>query len=303
MAAGNQQKSNLGRGLSTLLGELGAENLGSSKRALEQMVPIEFIRPNPLQPRTEFDEDQLAELTESVSEKGILQPLILRPDPENPKGYMIVAGERRWRAAQRVQLHEIPAVIKELTDSECLEVGLIENIQRSDLNPMEEALAYRQLMQKFGHTQERLSAVVGKSRSFIANRLRLLNLPDKVKKHVRSGKLSAGHARALVSATEPSAIADQIVNLDLSVRQAEVLAKKSQDKTSKSGIPVQRRRKDANTRLLEASMSAALDAKVAINLSAQSGSSGRLVVEFKDLDQLQEIYNLIRRAGANRGKL
>ena len=304
MSADKKPKSNLGRGLSTLLGDFGTGNLDPSQPRPEQAVPIELIRPNPSQPRVKFDEDELAELAISVREKGIIQPLILRPDPENPEGYMIVAGERRWRAAQQVQLHEIPAVIRDVSDRECLEIGVIENIQRSDLNPLEEAQAYRQLMEKFDYTQEKLSSVMGKSRSFIANRLRLLNLPDDVKGYVRSGQLSAAHARTLAAATDPSALANKVVNLDLSVRQTELLTRKSHDKSTTENSQPQG--KDIHTRQMEASLSAALATRVTINRSIKGGevsSAGRLIVEFKDLEQLDEINDLIRRAGTHRGQL
>ena len=298
MAESAKQKTGLGKGLSTLLGDVQDMKAGAAGQP-ETLVPIEKVRPNPLQPRTGFDEAELEELTESVRGKGIIQPLIVRPDPENPDGYMIVAGERRWRAAQRARLHEIPVVSRNLSDSECLEIGLIENIQRSDLNPMEEARAYRQLMEKFGHTQERLSEVIGKSRSFIANRLRLLNLPEDVQTHVRAGQLSAGHARALAAAPDPSALAQKAVNLRLSVRQAEELVKKAAERP-KDGGGARRPRKDANTRVLEAALSAALKASVRIDLSGKDGS-GRVVVGFSDLDQLQDICSLLRRAGINPG--
>ncbi len=306
MSADKKPKLNLGRGLSTLLGDFGTGNLDPSQPRSEQAVPIELIRPNPSQPRAKFDEDELKELAVSVREKGIIQPLILRPDPKNSKGYMIVAGERRWRAAQQVQLHEVPAIIRDLSDRECLEIGVIENIQRSDLNPLEEAQAYRQLMEKFDYTQEKLSSVMGKSRSFIANRLRLLNLPDDVKDYVRSGQLSAAHARTLAAAADPSTLAAKVVNLDLSVRQTELLTRKSHDKSTTENSQPQGHRKDIHTRQMEASLSAALATRVTINLSRKGGefsSAGRLIVDFKDLEQLQEINDLMRRAGTHRGQL
>ncbi len=294
MAAGGKQKPSLGRGLSTLLGDVRTPGADSG-RLPEQTVPIERVRPNPLQPRTDFDDDQLRELTDSVREKGILQPLIVRPDPENADGFMIVAGERRWRAAQGARLHEIPVISRDLSDSECLEIGLIENIQRSDLNPIEEARAYRQLMDKFGHTQERLSAVIGKSRSFIANRLRLLNLPEEVRSLVRSGLLSAGHARALAAASDPGALARKAVNLRLSVRQTEELVKKTLE-TPPPDAGARRPGKDPGTRVLEAALSAALKTTVKIEMSGKGGA-GRMLVGYSDLDQLQSLCSLLRRAG------
>ena len=293
MAATGKEKTSLGRGLATLLGDAHQDS-GNTGGAPEQTLPIDKLRSNPMQPRRDFDTQSLDELTESVREKGIIQPLIVRPDPERDGGFMIVAGERRWRAAQQAQLHDIPVVIRELSDTESLECALVENIQRSDLNPMEEALAYRQLIDRFGHTQEKLSAAIGKSRSFIANLLRLLNLPEDVQQLVRDGRLTAGHARALVTATDPSAIAQTVVNLSLSVRQTEELVKRSMAGGTGSGGG--RKRKDANTRVLEAALSAALHAKVSIDL-ARKGDSGRVVVGFRNLEHLDELCTVLRKAG------
>ena len=293
MAAAGKEKTSLGRGLATLLGDA-HQYTRTTGSAAGQTVPVDKLRPNPMQPRRDFDTRSLEELTESVREKGIIQPLIIRPDPERDGGYMIVAGERRWRAAQQAQLHDIPVVIRELSDTESLEYALVENIQRSDLNPMEEALAYRQLIDRFGHTQEKLSAAVGKSRSFIANLLRLLNLPEDVQQLVRDGRLTAGHARALVVAEDPSAIAQTAVNLSLSVRQTEELVKRSATGGTDAGGG--KNRKDANTRVLEASLSAALRAKVSIDLS-RKGESGRVVVGFKNLEHLDELCAALRKAG------
>ncbi len=295
MAVSGPQKPNLGRGLSTLLGDLQPQ-AGDLEAVSEQLVPIEKLRPNPMQPRTDFDQDKLEELTNSIREKGILQPLIVRPDPENPAGWMIVAGERRWRAAQKARLHDIPVVSRDLSDAECLEIGLIENIQRSDLNPMEEARAYRQLMDRFSHTQENLSVVIGKSRSFIANRLRLLNLPEDVQQRVRAHELSAGHARALGVAPNPSRLAQKVVNLNLSVRQTEELVRKAIENPGPDDSSPRRVRKDANTRILEAALSASLKTAVRIEMAGKGGS-GRVVLKYTDLDQLETLCNRLRRAG------
>ena len=293
MAAAGKEKTSLGRGLATLLGDA-HQGTGITGMSSGQTVPVDKVWPNPMQPRRDFDAQSLEELTESIREKGIVQPLIVRPDPERDGGYMIVAGERRWRAAQQAQLHDIPVVVRELSDTESLECALVENIQRSDLNPMEEAFAYRQLMDRFGHTQEKLSAAVGKSRSFIANLLRLLNLPDDVQQLVRDGRLTAGHARALVIAGNPSATAQTVVNLSLSVRQTEELVKRSL--TGGPGSGGGRIRKDANTRVLEAALSAALHAKVSIDLS-RKGDSGRVVVGFKNLEHLDALCSVLQKAG------
>ena len=198
-------------------------------------VPIERIRPNPNQPRRDFDERELQDLAASIREKGVIQPLILRPHPVEAGHYEIVAGERRWRAAQMAGVHELPAVVRDLTDTEVLELAIIENIQRADLNPLEEAQGYRQLMDRFGHTQERLAEALGKSRSHIANLLRLLTLPEPVLEMLRAGKLTAGHARALVTARHPEALARQVVERDLSVRQTEQLARERRRRRRRRG--------------------------------------------------------------------
>ncbi|MCY3880276.1 MAG: ParB/RepB/Spo0J family partition protein [Rhodobacteraceae bacterium] len=281
-------RNSLGRGLSTLLG---AETAAGGK-AQERQAPIETLRPYPEQPRREFAESALRELAASISDKGIIQPLIVRPDPERAGGFLIVAGERRWRAAQLAQLHEVPVIIRELTDAESLEIALIENIQREDLNPMEEAQAYRQLMEGFDHTQEQLSAALGKSRSHIANLLRLLKLPGEVQQFVRSGELSAAHARALVVAPDPMSAARQVVNLRLSVRQTEEMVRRALAGDTRAKRPP----KDADTRTLEADLTSALRAKVSIDMSNR-GESGKLVVGFKNLGHLDRLAELLRTAG------
>ena len=293
-------RKNLGRGLSSLLGDLslgGDDRAASAQgvRGFGQQIPIEMLRPNPAQPRQSFDPEGLAELAMSIRAGGVIQPLIARPDPEREGEYIIVAGERRWRAAQRAQLHEVPVIVRDFTESESLQVALVENIQRADLNAIEEGLACRQLMDRFGHTQEELSASLGKSRSAIANLLRLLTLPQDVQDLVRKGTLSAGHARALVGTDDPLALARQVVNLNLSVRQTEELVRKAADRSER---PTRRRGKDANTRVLEASLSSALGAKVSLDLSG-SGENGKIVVKFKDLSHLDQLCRLFSNAGAD----
>ncbi len=296
MSNGNERK-HLGRGLSSLLGDRESETANPSPAGNQygHLAPIEMLRSNPQQPRRDFDPDELAELAASIKSSGIIQPILVRPDQEHGGHYVIVAGERRWRAAQLVQLHEVPIVVRDLSDSESLEIALIENIQRQDLNPMEEARAYRLLMDQFGHTQEQLSDSLGKSRSAIANLLRLLTLPEEVQEMVRTGQLSSGHARALVGSEDPAGLARQVVNLHLSVRQTEGLVRKAGERAAE---PVARRTKDADTRVLESGLSAALGTKVTLDLS-RSGDSGRIVVKFKDLGQLDQLCNLINRAGAD----
>ncbi len=290
-----RKKPNLGRGLSSLLGDLDTSGKAAGRSA-ERSVPIELVKPNPRQPRDDFAPEALQELAESIKAKGVLQPLIVRPHAD---GYMIVAGERRWRAAQRAAIHEVPVIVKEYTESESLEIALIENIQRADLNPIEEANGYRQLMDQYGHTQEELAAGIGKSRSQVANVLRMLSLPTDVQEMVRSRKLTAGHARALVVAPNPSALARDVVNLRLSVRQTEDIVRKSQDGALSENVP--KIRKDANTKVLETALSASLRAKVTINYSGK-GESGKVVVGFKSLDQFEDLCRILQKVGANTEK-
>jgi len=287
MAQAKVERRGLGRGLSALMADVEAPSAAgtSGSRKAEATVAIDRILPNPDQPRRTFTEDALQELTTSIREKGIIQPLILRPDPRNPGGYQIVAGERRWRAAQRARLHEVPAIVRELDDTEVLELAIIENIQRADLNAVEEAAGYRQLMDRFGHTQEKLAEAMGKSRSHIANLLRMLNLPDEVLSFVREGTLSAGHARALVTAEDPVTLARQIVRSGLSVRQAERLAKGAGPKAK--GVAI-RPEKDADTRQIERDLAAALGMKVTIDHAAGT-ENGTLTIRYRDLTELDEV--------------
>ena len=216
----------LGRGLSSLMGDINNDPISSSanseNQTLEKLVPVEKIYPNPNQPRKTFQEEKLIELANSIKTKGVVQPLIVRKKQGTKESFEIVAGERRWRAAQRAQIHELPVIVREFTDTEVLEIAIIENVQRADLNPVEEALGYKNLMDNFNHTQEGLSKEIGKSRSHIANLLRLLNLPAEVQDFLISGKLTAGHARALVTCDNPLALAKQIISQGLSVRDAEL---------------------------------------------------------------------------------
>lgn len=287
-------KKGLGRGLSALLADVAPDPARPPQAAPisgQRMVPIDRIRANPNQPRRVFDDKDLQDLAASIREKGVIQPLVLRPHPDDPGGFQIVAGERRWRAAQLANVHELPAVIRELDDAEVLELAIIENIQRADLNAVEEAQGYRQLMDRFGHTQERLAEVLGKSRSHIANLLRLLNLPDAVLELLRAGKLSAGHARALVTATNPEALARQVVDRDLSVRQTEALARE----VARPAAPVARTpAKDADTRALEADLTANLRLKVSID-HKPGGTAGELRVRYTTLDELDALCQLLGR--------
>ncbi|SES08155.1 chromosome partitioning protein, ParB family [Tranquillimonas rosea] len=290
-----QERRGLGRGLSALMADVGPEvearAEGETSRRAEQTIPIEKIVANPDQPRRTFTSEALEELAASIREKGVIQPLILRRSPTREDEYEIVAGERRWRAAQMAQLHELPAIIREFNDTEVLEVAIIENIQRADLNPVEEAAGYRQLMDRFGHTQEKLAEALGKSRSHIANLLRLLSLPEDVREHLQEGRLSAGHARALITSDNPSVLAQQVVSKGLSVRETEKLAKKPSD-GQKKGSGRQKPEKDADTRALEQDLSATLDMKVSVNHVAESGA-GQVVISYKSLEQLDELCRML----------
>ncbi|MCM2561970.1 ParB/RepB/Spo0J family partition protein [Lutimaribacter sp. EGI FJ00015] len=283
----------LGRGLSALMADVTPEDdtgTAGSRRA-DMVVPIERVHPNPDQPRRSFTPEQLEELAGSIKKKGVIQPLIVRPRPGDEGAFEIVAGERRWRAAQMAQLHEIPVIVREYDDTEVLEVAIIENIQRADLNPVEEAAGYRQLMEKFGHTQEKLSDVLGKSRSYIANLVRLLSLPDEVQGYLRDGSLSTGHARALITSDDAVALARDVIKKGLSVRQTEKLAKsgvgghaKGRGKTPSARTS----EKDADTKALEGDLSASLGMKVEINHDSGQ-ESGRITVSYDTLEQLDDL--------------
>ena len=280
----------LGRGLSSLMGDINNDPISSSvnseNQTLEKLVPVEKIYPNPNQPRKTFQEEKLIELANSIKTKGVVQPLIVRKKQGTKESFEIVAGERRWRAAQRAQIHELPVIVREFTDTEVLEIAIIENVQRADLNPIEEALGYKNLMDNFNHTQEGLSKEIGKSRSHIANLLRLLNLPAEVQDFLISGKLTAGHARALVTCDNPLALAKQIISQGLSVRDAELLAKKVGLKEAKTKNKTNE--KPADTIILESDLSAALKMKVSIN-HEEGKEKGLLSITYKTLDELDRI--------------
>lgn len=284
----------LGRGLSALMSDVAeTEAPQSLAAAADQIVPIEQVHPNPDQPRRSFAEGPLQELAASIAEKGIIQPLIVRAQPGG--GFQIVAGERRWRAAQIAQLHQVPVILRDYSDVEVLEIAIIENIQRADLNPIDEATGYRQLMDRFGHTQDQLAKALGKSRSHIANILRLLTLPDGVQHLLITGQLSAGHARALVGHPEALSLAQEVILRKLSVRDTEKLAKKSAGSaTSGSGRGRVGRRdaKDADTQQLEGELSAALGMKVTIDHPTGS-AAGKLTIAYKSLDQLDDLMRAL----------
>lgn len=289
MSDNKLEKRGLGRGLSALMADV--DLIPSERPAPRQALPVEQITPNPDQPRRSFAQESLQELADSLRNRGMLQPLIVRPHPGDKGLYQIVAGERRWRAAQMAQLHEVPVIVRDLDDTEVLEVAIVENIQRADLNAIEEAASYRQLMDRFGHTQEKLAEALNKSRSHIANLLRLLNLPEQVQIWLKEGKLSAGHARALITAENPVDLARKVIEKNLSVRETEELVRRQSDVKSAKSAAAPRREKDADTRALESDLAAHLKMKVAINHSGKEG--GQLVISYRDLDQLDRLCQIL----------
>lgn len=281
----------LGRGLAALIGDASSEfEVVERVRGLRK-VPIDLIRANPRNPRRLFREEDLEELSHSIRQHGMIQPVVVRPQPGGGNGYELIAGERRWRAAQRAGVHEIPVVIQEVSDKEAMEIAIIENVQRQDLNPLEEALGYDQLIAEFDYTQADLAAVIGKSRSHVANTLRLLKLPEPVKRYLEDGALTAGHARALVTAPDPETLARRIVEEGLTVRAAEAMAQQAVAQPSGRAKPV-RAEKDADTRALEKRLADALGLDVEIRHKASG--AGEIRVRYATLEQLDEI---VRRLG------
>ena len=267
---------------------------GASAPAGVQMAPIESLRPNPDQPRKVFDRDDLEELAASIRDKGVLQPILVRSHPKEDGVWQIIAGERRWRAAQLARLTEAPINVKEMDDVAVFEVAIIENVQRADLNPLEEADAYRTLMERFGRTQDAVAGVVGKSRSHVANILRLLQLPEGVLQHVRTGKLSAGHARALITAPDPVSLADQIVAEGLNVRQAEALARRAAEgpRGRKPGAASSGGEGSADVAALEQDLADALGLRVQL---ADRGGKGELTITYGNLEQLDDLCRRLMR--------
>lgn len=276
----------LGRGLSALLGEDAGVAPARQDANRTRTLPVSFLKPNPHQPRRHFDEEALASLAESIAEKGVLQPILVRP-LGRPDSFEIVAGERRWRAAQRAKLHEVPVIIRELSDSESLEIAIIENVQRSDLNVIEEAAGYQELITRFAYTQEQLARVIGKSRSHIANLLRLLKLSPRIQSLLTEGKLSAGHGRMLVTADDPESMADQILAQGLNVREVE---KKAREQRQPKSAPAA---KDTDTKALEHSLSGALGLSVSIDHQGPKG--GAVTIRYRTLEQLDEVIRYLQR--------
>jgi ParB family chromosome partitioning protein len=274
-----RKPSRLGMGLSALLGDQPTQATNSIPRTL----PVEALEPGPFQPRGPIDQSGLAELAASIREHGVLQPILVRPKPGAPGSYQIIGGERRWRASQLAQKHEVPVVIHDLDDRAAMAASLVENLQREDLNALEEAQGYRRLTDEYGLTQEHLGRAVGKSRSHVANTLRLLGLPDKVREMLGRGSLSAGHARALLTAPDPVKLAEQVVTRGLNVRQTEALAASAErQRPAKT--------EDADSRALERDLTAKLGLKVSVR---HGGRGGQITIGYKDLDQLDGLIRLL----------
>jgi len=279
-------KSRLGRGLASLIGEAPANEPRLPAEGEQRVVAIDHLRSGRFNPRRDFREEELAELAESIRTKGLVQPIIVRRDAADPLAYEIVAGERRWRAAQKAGLHSVPVIVRELTDKEVLELAIIENVQRADLNAIEEATGYRELIERFGYSQEQVSEIIGKSRSHVANTLRLLKLPQPVQAFVQDGKLTAGHARALVGRADAADLARRIIDEDLNVREVEALVQEGG--SGQEAATIRRgREKDPDTRAFERELEDSLGLKVEIKRG--SGETGNLVIKYGNFDQLEYI--------------
>jgi ParB family transcriptional regulator, chromosome partitioning protein len=281
-------RSRLGRGLAALIGDIGAEPVTNERARNQRRVPIEFLRPNPRNPRRKFSDDELDELAASIKERGIIQPVVVRAVRGAKDAYEIIAGERRWRAAQRAGLHDVPIVPLEATDSEALELAIIENVQRTDLNPLEEAGGYQALVNEYHHSHDDVAKIVGKSRSHVTNTLRLLKLPEPVKAYIDAGKISAGAARMLIGAPDPEAMAHEIVARGLNVRQVEAMAKTRAEARAKGAGKAAKKRaaKDADTAALERRLSNVLGLTVTIDHGSRGGA---LRIQYRSLDQLEEV--------------
>lgn len=287
-------RSRLGRGLAALIGDVGDEVQAVERARGQRRVPIEFLRPNPRNPRKSFDEQDLEDLAGSIREKGIIQPILVRTLAGLADVYEIIAGERRWRAAQRAGLHEVPVLLVEAGDREALELAIIENVQRSDLNPLEEAMGYEQLIAEFQYVQADLAKIIGKSRSHVANTLRLLKLPDAVKEMISRGELTAGHARALLSLPDPESAAKRIVEKGLNVRDVERMVQEEQAPDSQPAkARAARTEKDPDTRALEK----ALEDVLGVGVTIQHGvRGGELRLKYRTLDQLDGLCRRLRDA-------
>jgi ParB family chromosome partitioning protein len=288
-------RSRLGRGLAALIGEVAGESSSIERPRGQRRLPTSSLRPNARNPRRVFSNAELDELVASLRERGIIQPIITRPVRGTTDSFEIIAGERRWRAAQRAGLHDVPVVVVEATDAEALQMAIIENVQRADLNPLEEADGYRALMEEFGNSQDEIAKTVGKSRSYVANTLRLLKLPEAVKAHIHSGKLSAGHARMLVGQPNAEELAEEIVARGLNVRQVEAMAREAGEKNGQkqAGRTSHRRaEKNANMLALEKRISDALGLVVSIDHRERGGV---LTIRYRNLDQLDDVLRRLER--------
>jgi ParB family chromosome partitioning protein len=288
--ADDAARSRLGRGLAALIGDVGEESQSAERARSQRRLPIEFIRANPRNPRRAFAETELEELAASVRQRGIIQPILVRAVRGANDSFEIIAGERRWRAAQRAGLHDVPVVVIEATDEQSLEYAIIENVQRADLNPLEEAQGYEALATEFKHSQDDIAQIVGKSRSHVANTLRLLKLPEPIKNYIRAGKLTAGHARMLIGQANAAEMAEEIVSRGLNVRQVEALAREDGNKSKQKARKP--RGKNADTLALEKRVSDALGLKVTID---HREGTGTVHVQYRDYDQLDEIVRRLER--------
>jgi ParB family chromosome partitioning protein len=290
-----EHHSRLGRGLASLIGDVGEESTTPAETGRRpRRAPIESLKANPRNPRKLFTDAELAALASSIKERGIIQPIVVRAVPGERDSFEIIAGERRWRAAQRVGLHDVPIAVVDATDAQSLEFAIIENVQRADLNALEEAAGYLALMEQLNHTQDEVAQIVGKSRPHIANTIRLLKLPEPVKALVRAGKLSAGHARLLVGHANAQVLAEMAIGEDFSVRQLEEWVRIEPERQAGDSTfdAIQKNSKDADTRALEKKLSDALGLKVTVD---HRGQGGTLHIKYRDLDQLDAVLNKLNR--------
>jgi ParB family transcriptional regulator, chromosome partitioning protein len=291
MMADDRNKPRLGRGLAALIGDAGEEGAAIERARGQKRVPVTFLRPNPNNPRLRFAEEDLEDLASSIREKGVIQPILVRSVMGSFDAYEIIAGERRWRAAQRVGLHDVPVTLIEASDREALELAIIENVQREDLNAIEEANGYERLIGEFGYSQGDLAKSIGKSRSHVANTLRLLKLPEGVKRSLASGELSAGHARALLSVSDPDHVASEIIARGLTVRDAEAIAQAEAGQAGRQRVSRPRMPKDADTVALERTLSDLLGLKVTLD---HRGDGGELRIRYASLDQLDDLCRRLK---------
>ena len=288
-------RSRLGRGLAALIGDVGEESKVVERSRGARKAPIEFLKPNPRNPRKHFADAELDELAASIKERGIIQPIVVRTLRGDKDNFEIVAGERRWRAAQRAGLHEVPIVPVEVTDDEALQLAIVENVQRADLNPLEEAMGYERLASDFHHSHEDIARIVGKSRTHVTNTLRLLKLSEPIKAYIHAGKLTAGHARMLIGQPNAEELAEDIVNRGLNVRQVEAIARKDGKAQARAVKGKTAPRKDADTLALEKRISDALGLTVTVD---HKGKGGVLHIEYSDLDQLDVVLWKLGGGGA-----